>query len=56
MHAGRATAQVIVAGVLAGVLLQALGAPDWVGLVALVAFAIGGWQYVKRAIDRDVGG
>ena len=56
MHAGQATAHVIVAGVLAGVILQAVGAPGWVGLIALVAFAILGWRYVKAAIDRDVGG
>ena len=56
MHAGRATAQVVVAGVLAGALLGAVGAPDWIGLVALVVFAVVGWRYVRSAIDRDVGG
>jgi hypothetical protein len=46
----------MVAGVLAAVVLGALGVPSWLYLVCAVVFAVFAWKYVQRETRRDVGG
>jgi hypothetical protein len=56
MHAGRAVAVVVVAGVVVSAILGLLGAPDWMVWTISVIGVLVAARYVRVAVRRDVGG